>query len=217
MKESNLIDGSSLFLFLTESSIKSTDIDYTLYNTKQLSPDYRLHWRILKEQKEIEFIMIVNGTSWVGLGWRPRQLTAKCRNFPVILENGAAASAESVVPEPTHEPKSEPEPSGEPTDPKSVPEPPSAAEPPSSEPPSAAEPPSSEPPSAAEPPSAEPPSAEPTSEPKSEPKNKSKRANEQVFKDKDGVTVSTSVSYQVSSKAGRKRREALPQSKYKRS
>lgn len=81
-----------------ESSIKSTDIDYSLYSSKQLSPDYRLHWRILKEQKEIEIVMVVNGTSWVGLGWRPRQLTAKCRNFPIIKDIGAADP--SAEPEP---------------------------------------------------------------------------------------------------------------------
>lgn len=34
---------------------------------KQLSPDYRLHWRILKEKQEIEFVVIVNGTSWVSV------------------------------------------------------------------------------------------------------------------------------------------------------
>lgn len=60
------------------------DIDYTLYMSKRLSPDYKIHWRILKDQNEIEVVMQVNGTSWVGLGWRPRTLTATCKNFPAI-------------------------------------------------------------------------------------------------------------------------------------
>lgn len=60
------------------------DIDYTLYMSKRLSPDYQIHWRILKDQNEIEVVMQVNGTSWVGLGWRPRTLTATCKNFPAI-------------------------------------------------------------------------------------------------------------------------------------
>lgn len=139
----------------TESSIKATDIDYSLYNSKQLSPDYRIHWRILKEQKEIEVIMVVNGTTWVGLGWRPRQLTAKCKNFPIIREFGEPEALASV-PVPEGEPKSEPasEPKSEPSsEPKSEP---------SSEPTSE---PSSEPKSE---PSSEP-ESEPTSEPKSEP------------------------------------------------
>lgn len=36
--------------------------------------------------------MVVNGTSWVGLGWRPRKLTASCRNFPVIRDFGDATA-----------------------------------------------------------------------------------------------------------------------------
>lgn len=170
-----------LFLIL-ESSVKSTDIDYSLYSSKQLSPDYRVHWRILKEQKEIEVIMVVNGTSWVGLGWRPRQLTAKCRNFPVIKEIGAkdpvsepepevesesepepesksAASEPSSEPEPSAEVTPEPsaeataEPSAEVTaEPSSEPKSKGAASEPSSEP----EPPSSEPEATSEPPKAEP-------------------------------------------------------------
>lgn len=71
-------------LFFVESPIKSMDIDYTQYMSKVLSPDYKIHWRVLKDQNEIEVVMQVNGTSWVGLGWRPRTLTAACKNFPAI-------------------------------------------------------------------------------------------------------------------------------------
>lgn len=60
-----------------------------------------MYWRILKEQKEIEIVMVVNGTSWVGLGWRPRKLTASCKNFPLIRDFG--------------EPAAEPEPGKRPT------------------------------------------------------------------------------------------------------
>lgn len=79
---------SLCFLFLCnlpiESPIKSKDLDLAAYSTKQLSPDYRIHWRILKDKNEIEIVAVVNGTSWVGLGWRPRKLNATCRNFPLI-------------------------------------------------------------------------------------------------------------------------------------
>lgn len=110
----------------TESPIKSTDIDFTLYRSKQLSPDYRIHWRILKEQREIEMVMVVNGTSWAGLGWRPRQLNATCRNFPVIRELGYVEPQAEPQPEPTSEPTAEPsaEPAAEPaSEPVSEPEP----------------------------------------------------------------------------------------------
>lgn len=93
-----------------ESALKSSDIDFTLYRSKQLSPNYRIHWRILKELKEIELVMVVNGTSWAGLGWRPRQLNATCRNFPAIHEFGHV----EAQPEPTAEPEPEPQASAEP-------------------------------------------------------------------------------------------------------
>lgn len=49
-------------------------------------------------------MMVVNGTSWVGLGWRPRKLTSSCRNFPLIRDLGDSS-----------EPSAEPEPSSEPS------------------------------------------------------------------------------------------------------
>lgn len=100
-------------IFHTESVLKSTDIDFTLYRSRQLSPDYRIHWRILKEQKEIEMVMVVNGTSWAALGWRPRQLNATCRNFPAIHELGYVEPQAEPQAEPSAEP--EPEPEAEPT------------------------------------------------------------------------------------------------------
>lgn len=45
-----------------KSPIKSTDIDFSLYTSKRLSDDYMAYWRILKEQKEIEVVLVVNGT-----------------------------------------------------------------------------------------------------------------------------------------------------------
>lgn len=116
------------FLFtlcFIESPIKSKDLDLSQYSTKQLSPDYRIHWRILKDKNEIEIVAVVNGTSWIGLGWRPRKLNATCRNFPLIQKiessaqsikvgqnNKAAPTAEpeSSTAEPTAEklPKAEP-------------------------------------------------------------------------------------------------------------
>lgn len=95
--------------FCIESPIKSKDLDLSLYSSKQLSPDYRIHWRILKEKNEIEIVAIVNGTSWVGLGWRPRKLNATCRNFPLIQKLSASGQPESVqlnAVKPTPEPES---------------------------------------------------------------------------------------------------------------
>lgn len=58
--------------------------------------------------------MVVNGTSWVAVGWRPNDLTPMCRAFPEIQER----PKDEPLPQP--EPKSEPEPESEP---KAVPKP----------------------------------------------------------------------------------------------
>uniref|UniRef100_A0A182VH71 DOMON domain-containing protein n=1 Tax=Anopheles merus TaxID=30066 RepID=A0A182VH71_ANOME len=86
-----------------KSPIKSTDIDYSVYKAKTLSPDLNVYWRVLKEQKELEVVLKVNGTSWVALGVRPRKLTAECKNFPLIAAPGAAGS-EAVSQHPSQNP-----------------------------------------------------------------------------------------------------------------
>jgi len=76
-------------------------------------------------------VMVVNGTSYVGVGWRPKGLTPACRNFPELadpIQSRAAEPAAVAEPEPTGEP--EPEPTSEPEpEPKSEPEPEPTAEP----------------------------------------------------------------------------------------
>lgn len=203
------------FFFFLESIIKTTDIDYTLYTTKVLTPDYRIHWRILKEQKEIEMILVVNGTSWVGFGWRSRKLTAECRKFPLLQDIGSDA-----------EPASEPEPSSAEPSSKAEPEPSSAEPNASTAEPNAStaepEPSSAEPASSAEPSAAAVPTSEPSTEPisKAEPlaqvspkdaaasgSSKTKRvASPDIPSSKDEYTVSTSVTYKVSTVTGRRKR-----------
>jgi outer membrane biosynthesis protein TonB len=173
----------------------------------------------LKEQKEIEMALVVNGTSWVGFGWRPRSLTASCRKFPVIADEGFAPSS-IAEPASEPEPKSEPETSAEP---KSEPEPETSSEP-KSEPKSEPEPEtSSKPKSEPEPET----SSEPASEVAAEPAKKSQKQPLEPLalgsykssrissaralprsKQSDEYTVSTSVSYRVSSVAGRRKRAA---------
>lgn len=111
--------------------MKTTEIDFGLYKQKRLSDTFMLYWRHLKEHKEIEIVMVVNGTSYAGIGWRPLSLDKSCKNFPQI---GPLAQAADDNTSAKAEPKSEPEPSSEPTaEPSATPEPKSEAEP-SSEP-----------------------------------------------------------------------------------
>lgn len=213
-----------------KSPFRTTDLDMTAYSMKQLSPDYQLYWRLLEENKEIEVVLKVNGTSWVGLGWRPNSLNAECKNFPLIRDIGdlktmLTAREPSAEPEPEPEPSAEPEPIAEPEpsaepEPKAEPEP--SAEPePKAEPEPSAEPeptsvpePKPEPEPVAEPapePSPEPePSAEPAPEPAASTKYKRVATHdEDLLQSMEGVTsVATSVSYRVSSSAGRRRRQA---------
>ena len=118
-------------LALAGSPVRSTELDYEAYTRKDLSANFRLYWRILREEQEIEVVMQVNGTSYAGLGWRPRSLTAACRNFPFLEDppgSAPAAPAATRHPaaksEPAAEPeaKSEPEPNAEPEG-KAEPEP----------------------------------------------------------------------------------------------
>ncbi len=75
----------------------------------------------------MEMVLRVKGTSWAGVGWRPRDLTAACKKFPVLADPRAPApdaettagpqgrslaSAEAAVAEP--EPETEPEPEAAP-------------------------------------------------------------------------------------------------------
>ncbi|XP_045454874.1 uncharacterized protein LOC123664374 [Melitaea cinxia] len=208
---------------------KDKNINLSLYSKKQLSPQFGLYWRILKEEAEIEVIMIVNGTSYTAIGWRPKGLKKECKNFPVIGPPRDAPITPAPEPLPKPEPKTEPKPSPEPkSEPEPSPEPKSEPEPspePKSEPEPSPEPksepePSPEPKSELEPspePKSEPePSPEPKSEPEPSPEddNRNKRVAMHNFDGFDfknlgnDVTVKTSVSYKVSSSKGRKKRAA---------
>ncbi len=75
----------------------------------------------------MEMVLRVKGTSWAGVGWRPRDLTAACKKFPVLADpppppapdaetaagpqGRSLGSAEAAVAEP--EPETEPEPEAE--------------------------------------------------------------------------------------------------------
>ncbi|XP_050356649.1 uncharacterized protein LOC126777614 isoform X2 [Nymphalis io] len=151
---------------------KDKDINLSLYSKKQLSKQFALYWRVLKEEAEMEFVMIVNGTSYAALGWRPKGLKKECKNFPVLGPPVDTPSTPAPEPLPEPEPKSEPEPSPEPkAEPEPTPEPKSEPEP-SPEPKSEPEPspePKSEPEPTAEPKAVPEPSPEPKPEPESAP------------------------------------------------
>ncbi|OWR54530.1 hypothetical protein KGM_206516 [Danaus plexippus plexippus] len=163
---------------------KDKNINLELYTKKQLSKDFALYWRVLKEEGEMEVAMIVNGTSYAGIGWRPKGLKKECKNFPVLgppMENQPTPEPKSEQ-EPTPEPKSEPEPTPEP---KAEPQPEPTAEPE--------------------------PAAEDRNVPEND--NRNKRVAMHTLDGFDfknlgnDVTYKTSVSFKVSTSKGRKKRD----------
>ncbi|XP_069356051.1 uncharacterized protein [Maniola hyperantus] len=198
---------------------KDRNIDLSAYTKKQLSKEFALYWRVMKEDAEIELLMMVNGTSYAAVGWRPKGLKKECKNFPVLGPPINTPSTPAPEPLPEPEPKSEPESAPEPkAEPEPTPEP--KAEPqPTPEPKAEPEPTPG--------PKAEP---EPTPEPKPEPTNppddnmtENDNRNKRVamhtldgidFKNLgNDVSVKTSVSYKVSSSKGRKKRATTEKDK----
>ncbi|XP_039765017.1 uncharacterized protein LOC120637291 isoform X3 [Pararge aegeria] len=201
---------------------KDKNINLEIYSKKQLSKEFALYWRMLKEEAEVEVIMMVNGTSYAALGWRPKGLKKECKNFPVLGPPINTPNTPAPEPLPEPEPKSEPEPAPEPkAEPEPTPEP--KAEPQPTPEPKAEPEPTPEP-------KAEP---EPTAEPKPEPEsskppnvnnmtendNRNKRVAMHTLDGFDfknlgnDVTVKTSVSYKVSSSKGRKKRDTADSDK----
>nr|CAD7200768.1 unnamed protein product [Timema douglasi] len=70
------------------SPMKSTELDFASYTKRELSSTFHLYWQVLHDLGEVEMVMVVNSTSYVGLGWRPRSLTATCKNFPDLQDLG---------------------------------------------------------------------------------------------------------------------------------
>nr|XP_053637941.1 uncharacterized protein LOC128692680 isoform X2 [Cherax quadricarinatus] len=88
-------------------------INLKVYYKKDLSEKMTLYWRILQIEGEIEVVLVNNGSSYVSLGWRPQELTTKCKQFPYIsgtVSPGATAGAGAQAePEPESEPEAEPD------------------------------------------------------------------------------------------------------------
>ncbi|XP_060536686.1 uncharacterized protein LOC132708394 isoform X2 [Cylas formicarius] len=184
---------------IKRSPVKTSEIDFDLYTKMQLSETFTLHWRILKEHKEIEAIMVVNGTSYAALGWRPKSLTKSCKNFPQIgpVVTKVDSSESKVEPQSEPEPTSEPhaEPSGGREEVKSEPEPEPSSEP--------------EPISEPEPKSEPEPSVGSNPQKRKSVQNRRSASPNPVLKDElEGVDrVETSVSFQVSKRQGRNKRQ----------
>jgi len=109
---------------LSGSPVKSIDINLDAYTMKRFSDDIIFYWRILKESKELEGILMANSTTWIAIGWRPSDLGPTCRSFPTIKDipeplpqpepKSELVNKLTSKPESKSEPESEPEPEPEP-------------------------------------------------------------------------------------------------------
>jgi len=94
---------------------KSAKFQPGLYTRKDLSSKLTLYWRILKADQEIEMALVLNGTSYAAVGWRPKSLTASCKKFPVLADpvNPVAARALQLEDLLQEEAAAEPEPAAQ--------------------------------------------------------------------------------------------------------
>ena len=86
-----------------------TSIQEGLYTERQISDKYRILWRILKEENEIEVVMVAKGTGYVGLGWRPADADKNCQRWPHLGDG--VYSGEEAEGEAESEAEAESEPS----------------------------------------------------------------------------------------------------------
>ena len=77
------------------SAVKATSIQEGLYTERQISDKYRIMWRILKEENEIEVVMVAKGTGYVGLGWRPGDADKTCQRWPQLGGDYGEAEGEA--------------------------------------------------------------------------------------------------------------------------
>ena len=94
--------------------LSKTKLQEGLYTKKEISDKMTVYWRVLKEIQEVEIVMKAKTSSWVGLGWRPKGLTASCKKFPVLADQEPAARSLNLG----EDSESEPEPEAEPSDDK---------------------------------------------------------------------------------------------------
>lgn len=128
MKPSVTIALASSTIPLSGSPVKSIDVNLDSYTMKRFSDDVIFYWRILKDSRELEGILVANSTTWIGIGWRPSDLGPSCRAFPIIKDipeplpqpEPKSEPVGKSTPKPEPEPRAEPEPEPEPEAEKSI-------------------------------------------------------------------------------------------------
>ena len=63
-------------------------LDFSSHTKRILSDRLTLYYKVVpasqEKNKELEFILIINGTSYGAIGWRPASLDKTCKGWPYI-------------------------------------------------------------------------------------------------------------------------------------
>lgn len=55
-----------MLFVISEAPWKDKTINLAMYSHRELSKLFNLYWRIVKDDQEMEVVMVVNGTSYAG-------------------------------------------------------------------------------------------------------------------------------------------------------
>ncbi|XP_055339646.1 uncharacterized protein LOC129589127 isoform X2 [Paramacrobiotus metropolitanus] len=64
------------------SSVRIRVFNKAYYTHYPLADELHLYWKIDKSAAEMEMVVQSKSTSWVGIGWRPADISADCKDFP---------------------------------------------------------------------------------------------------------------------------------------
>ena len=53
-----------------------------------------MYQHCLQDSEEVEVVMRVTSSNWVGLGWRPQGISKTCQNFPDLNKGSVSPDAE---------------------------------------------------------------------------------------------------------------------------
>ena len=80
----------------TESPVKNPMvINYDDYHKEVMSDSFTFYWRVLENSQELEGVMVVKGSSFAAVGWRPKSLTSACKAFPLLQDSNSTDVASS--------------------------------------------------------------------------------------------------------------------------
>ena len=63
------------------SKVKEKVSSLSSYKSFDMSDNYKLYWKVLKDSSEIEVVIKSRSKTWIAIGWRPENLTKSCKSF----------------------------------------------------------------------------------------------------------------------------------------